>query len=116
MEGVVVVGPTRTCAPVEEVVVSVDGFFGVAFIVLTVDFDLKSALGIDFLCGKLCTVLGCVAILRGITSQRTNGADFEGAAIRTALLSAAGEKTRDKRQYENYTEYLFHFPFLLSES
>ena len=103
-------------APVEEVVVGIDGFFGVVFIVLRLDLDLDAALGVDLLGSQLGAVFRGVAVLCVVAGQRADGADLQsGAALSTGVLSAASEKAHHKRECENHTKYLFHFPFLLSE-
>ena len=98
-------------APVEQIVVSIDGLFCIAFVVLTVDFDLDAALGVDFLGGQLGTVLGGVAVLCGVTGQRADGTDLQRTGGAVGFLSAAGEKTCYKCYYKNYTQYFFHFHF-----
>ena len=82
--------------PVHQVVVRVDRLLCIVFIVLRVELDLKTALGVDLLNGDLSAALCSIAVNRSAAGERTDKADLQCFAARSVFLRAAACKQADE--------------------
>ena len=97
-------------APVNQIVVSVDGLFSVVFVILRVEVDLDAALGIDLLDSQFSAILGSVAVNGCAAGQGANKANLQCAAVSAGATAADKEGCyHDQNQYKCYN--LFHFSF-----
>src|SRR5699024_2724860 len=113
--------------PVLQVVVSVDGLLGVAFVVLEVQLDLQTAQSVDLLNSDLGAVLNGIAVLSSSAGQGAYAADLQdlgtfssalgsgvasgGSVIGGGAVAAAGNQAENHGQGQHQTKNLFHGKF-----
>ena len=115
--------------PVLQHVVSGNGLLAVSLIVLSVELDLQTALGVDFLNGHFHAGLHGQAIGGGAAGQRAGHADLHGAGTGRSRVTGGGSGSRGRSsrggvaaagkdgchqdKSHGKSKILFHFRFLL---